>query len=225
MKYPKSNISPFILVSATLIFSLTLSSCAIKVFSDDYADEIVAVAPGDPDIGSAIYVDVSGDRPDASISEVWTKYQIIEGNVPSRMNGTLEKTVSNPCEFSTTILVPSENACTASFYFYSAFRFLPILHIDLMFDGTVRIDDRNTIGRFEYDKPIKLNVKFKPTESTLFAELKISSQNITLRESISLNPLLWQDGGIRTFTIKTPVEIEVPNGEFYIKNIQVLEFK
>jgi len=210
-------------LSLALPLVFALGGCGTTVYLDKFNQGALAQPPPQPEIGTSastqnVFVAPHPQQPGSA--DRWLK---IARTVAKEGGGQYTATLSQSIveqkgSFDFVAFMPSSSRVTLTAFFESS-QGIPLLHIDLMPDGNIRLDDLKIIGTYARDKPVAFLVNFNLQTGTPRATIHIrggaKDANVTHRLDSQA-----RTRGVGRVRIFAPFEgINAPNGDFLVNDI------
>lgn len=214
--------------TALLLLSLVpLSSCGVSVvYRDTFDTTAIGQPPGPPKIGLSTAdgdTVVIANPEDPASSDRWLE---LERNSPTgplaQYVGTFEETITAGGSVNLVGYVPQSSPVTMSVYYVtpaSAPQDLTLLHIDLLPNGNIRVNDNSIEGTYKFDQTVGFFVGFDleanpPTATVL---VRGGAEDASVDVEI---PAAIANFGLGKVRVETPFEgVNAPQGKFFLNEI------
>jgi hypothetical protein len=215
------------LLVATAFLSLTiLSGCnTTSVYLDKFDSSSPGSAPAQPQVGSSTVsgnVVVVADPTNANAADHWLQLTRTAPTATASYVGTLKTAVTGKGGMNLVAYVPSSSPIDVSVYFFTPPNGppgAPLLHVDLLPNGNIRLNDSDVAGTFKFDHLVGLFISFDLKASPPTATVLIRGGGQDASKTVQVPPSL-AGFGFGKIQVDAPFEgVNANNGKFFINEL------
>lgn len=197
------------------------------VFREAFNDAPLGSPPGVPAIGSATLsgtVSVVADPVDGDVADRWLKLERPAPLSLSEYIGTFEHVIDRTATAAFVAYVPEDAPIAQSTFFEtplvgaSAFS---LLHIDLLPDGNIRLNDRDIVGTYELGAMVGFLVSFDLAASPPVANILVRGGGEDASTTVPLETAIVGFGLGRIRYFAGFAGVNAPSGHFLVDEVAI----
>lgn len=196
------------------------------MYQDNFDATPIGEAPGPPQVGTS---QISGDVQIAEnplndvSSDRWLQLQRTDPLTLAVYEGTFEEDITDETGTVTLLgYIPEFAPVTMSVYFDTpavAPDGLELLHIDLLDDGNIRVNDSDVLGTYEFDTTVVFLVSFDLESTPPTATLLVRGGGDDASTTVEI-PAAVAGFGLGKVRLEAPFEgVDSPAGRFLVNDV------
>ena len=209
---------------------LILSGCnTTSVYLDKFDSSSPGSAPAQPQVGTSTVsgnIVVAADPTNTNAADHWLQLTRTAPNATASYIGTLTAPVTAKGGMNLVAYVPSATQTSSpidvSVYFMtppSGPPGAPLLHVDLLPDGNIRLNDSEVVGTFKFDHLVGFFISFDLKASPPTATVLIRGGGQDASKTVQVPPSL-AGFGFGKIQVDAPFEgVNAKNGKFFINEL------
>jgi hypothetical protein len=219
------------LLAATALISLAiLSGCnTTSVYLDKFDSSSPGSAPAQPQVGTSTVsgnIVVAADPTNTNAADHWLQLTRTAPNATASYVGTLTTAVTSKGGMNLVAYVPSASSTSSpidvSIYFMtppSGPAGAPLLHVDLLPDGNIRLNDSEVVGTFKFDHLVGFFISFDLKASPPTATVLIRGGGQDASKTVQV-PQSLAGFGFGKIQVDAPFEgVNAKPGKFFINEL------
>ncbi len=222
MNYPNSRWASL----AVLPLLLALGGCGTTILLDKFDAAAVGAPPAPPATGTSTFnnnVRIAANPQNAGSSDRWLRVARTEatqggGEYIGNFTQNLSKKKGS---IDLVGFIPQSSKIMMTVWFESGPPpHAPLLHIDLLPAGEIRINDTQVVGTFKFDHLVGFFITFDLTGSSPNAEILISGGGNNASLNVPITSPNTANFGLGRVRIVAPFEgVNAPNGAFLVNDL------
>ncbi len=209
-----------------LLLFMTLGCNSTVVFKDEFNSTPIGQPPGPPDTGISSVdgnVRIAANPINSASVDRWLRLRRVSANTSplSTYEGRLTERVTKSGSIRLQGYVPASAPITMSIYFEppDIGPPIPLLHIDLMKNGDIRVNDNQVVGTYQYDEEVVFLITFDLKASPPMATYLVRGGGNDADGSVQV-PAAAAGFGFGKIRVQAPFEgVSAPAGLFYVNDI------
>ena len=214
-------------ILAVLPLLLALSGCGTTIFLDKFDAAAVGAPPAPPSTGTSTFsssnVVIASNPQNAGSADRWLRLsRTVATQGGGQYIGNFTQNVSKKKGSIDLVgFIPQSSKIMMTVFFESGpAPNAPLLHIDLMPAGEIRINDTQVVGTFKFDHLIGFFITFDLTGTSPNAEILIRGGGNDAALNVPISSPNSANFGFGRVRILAPFEGEnAPNGAFLVNDI------
>lgn len=223
MNYPNSRWR----ILAVLPLLLAFGGCATTIFLDKFDTAAIGAPPAPPATGTSTFsstnVVIAANPQNAQSSDRWLRVsRTVATQGGGQYIGTFTQNLTQKKGSIDLVgFIPQRSKIMMTVFFESGPPpHAPLLHIDLLPAGEIRINDTQVVGTFKFDHLVGFLITFDLTGSSPNADILIRGGGNDAALNVPISPPNSAHLGFGRVRIFAPFEgVNAPNGAFLVNDI------
>lgn len=215
---------------AALPIVFAFSGCGTTVLLDKFDAAPIGASPAQPTTGSSTVtgsVVVAANPQNAASADRWLRVTRTSATGPlSEYRGSFTQNLAkSKASVDLVGFIPSSSPIMMTLFFEPKAPLPQILlmHIDLMPNGNIRVNDDQVIGTFKFDTPVGFFINFDLTGTSPSASILIRGGANDASTTVGI-PVNAANFGLGQVRIVAPFEgVNAPNGSFLVNEVFALK--
>jgi hypothetical protein len=214
-------------ILAVLPLLLALGGCGTTIFLDKFDSAAVGATPAPPATGTSGFsttnVVIAANPQDTGSADRWLRLSRTAATQGGgQYIGNFTQNIANKKGSIDLVgFIPQSSKIMMTVFFESGPPpHAPLLHIDLLPAGEIRINDTQVVGTFKFDQLVGFFITFDLTGTSPSAEILIRGGGNDAALNVPISPPNSANFGFGRVRIFAPFEGEnAPNGSFLVNDI------
>jgi len=215
---------------AALPIVFALGGCGTTVLLDKFDTGTVGSAPAQPTTGSSTvtgHAAIAANPQDPASADHWlrlSRTSPTESTLSEYFGAFTENVTKKKVSVDLVGFVPSSAPIMLTVFFESKVQpQIPLMHIDLLPNGNIRVNDNQIIGTFKFDTLVGFFINFDLTGTSPSASILIRGGGNDANTTVAI-PVNAANFGLGQVHIRAPFEgVNAPNGSFLVNDIFALK--
>ena len=220
----KHTASALLLTMALLSVALLTSCNSTSVYLDKFDSGAIGSPPVQPQVGTSVIsgdVVVAADPTNSNSADHWIRLTRTAPNALASYIGALTTPVTAKGGIDFTAFVPSSSPIDVSVYFEpsSGPQGAALLHVDLLPNGNIRVNDSDVVGTYAFDHLVGFFITFDLKASPPTATVLIRGGGQDASKTVNVPPSL-AGFGFGKIEVDAPFEgINAKPAKFFINDV------